>query len=134
MKLSYKKYVLIMIAVSVIGWMSFWMVIWKMDPCTAPGKFTLCHSTELLSIILFFASAFLALTATFTLFGFALRLWLNSAEIYMDYLNVSIRQALLLTLCTLASAVLLLLNALTWWSGFLLIAIIILLEFYFSMD
>lgn len=131
-KMSYKKYILIVSAVAAAGWVSFIMVISKLDPCTAPGQITICHSASNLALILFFLSAFFALTATFTLLGFGLRLWLHKYEIYMDHLNTSFRQGILLTLCTLASAGLLLLNALTWWSGLILIAIIILLELYFT--
>lgn len=130
--MTYRKYLLIIAAASFIGWLSFGLVVFRLDPCTAPGKLTICHSASALALMLFFASAFFALTATFTLLGFGLRLWLHRYEIYLDHLNISLRQGLLLTLCTLSAASLLLLNALTWWTGIFLIAIIILLELYFT--
>lgn len=130
--MSYKKYFLIIGGVAVVGWVSFLLVISKLEPCTAPGQITICHTASTLSLVLFFFSAFIALTATFTLLGFGLRLWLHKYEIYLDHLNISFRQGILLSFCTLASAGLLLLNALTWWIGLLLIAIILLLELYFT--
>lgn len=131
-KMTYKKYLFIIGAVAIIGWVSFVLVILKLDPCTSPGKLSLCYSTSPLALFLFFVSAFFAFTSTFTLLGFGLRLWLNQYEIYLDHLGISLRQGILLTFCTLCAIAFLLLNALTWWSGLLLIGIIILLEMYFS--
>lgn len=130
--MSYKKYLLIIGLIAVVGWVSFFLVIWKLEPCTAPGEITICHSVSSLALILFFLSAFFALTATFTLLGFGLRLWLHRYEIYLDHFNISLRQGIMLTLCALAVLGFLLLNALTWWSGMLLISIIVLLELYFT--
>ena len=130
--MSYKKYLLILSAVSVVGWVSWLMVIFRLDPCTAPGEITICHSVSALSLILFFFSAFFAFTATITLLNFILRIWLQHYEVYIDHFNVSLRQGILLTFCVLSALGLLLINALTWWSGFLLIFIVVLLELYFS--
>lgn len=130
--MSYKKYLFILLAVSVVGWVSWLMVIFRLDPCTAPGEITICHSVSALSLILFFFSAFFAFTATITLLNFLLRIWLQHYEVYIDHFNVSLRQGILLTFCVLSALGLLLINALTWWSGFLLIFIVVLLELYFS--
>ncbi|MEK7172018.1 MAG: hypothetical protein AAB739_03860 [Patescibacteria group bacterium] len=130
--MSYKKYLFILSAVSVVGWVSWLMVIFRLDPCTAPGEITICHSVSALSLILFFFSAFFAFTATITLLNFLLRIWLQHYEVYIDHFNVSLRQGILLTFCVLSALGLLLINALTWWSGFLLIFIVVLLELYFS--
>lgn len=130
--MSYKKYLLIISGTALIGWISFLLVLFKLEPCTAAGEISICHSVSSLALILFFTSAFLALTATFTLIGFGLRLWFHQQEIYIDHLNISLRQGILLTMCALAALALLLLNTLTWWSGFLLIFIIVLLELYFT--
>lgn len=130
--MTYKKYLTVISITALIGWVSFILVIFRLEPCTGPGTITLCHSASALALILFFLSAFFALTATFTLLGFLLRFWLHQYEIYLDHLNVSLRQGILLTLCALGALSLLFLNALTWWSGLLLILIIIFLEFYFT--
>ncbi|MBI4994042.1 hypothetical protein HZC21_00130 [Candidatus Peregrinibacteria bacterium] len=130
--MSYKKYLLILVAVSIIGWISWLLVIFRLDPCTAPGEITICHSISALALILFFLSGFFALSSTITLLNFLLRIWLQHDEIYIDHFNVSLRQGILLALCALGALGLLLINALTWWSGFLLIFIVVLLELYFS--
>lgn len=130
--MTYKKYIYWIAAVAVVGWMSMFLVVSKLDPCTGPGDLFFCAATSASSVILFFLSLFFALTATFSLFGFGIRIWLHKYEIYLDHLNVSIRQGIMLSLCALGCLGLLLLNALTWWSGFLLLAIIILLELYFA--
>lgn len=130
--MSYKKYIFILLAAAAVGWVSFILVLFKLDPCTAPGEITICYSVSAAALSLFFLSAFFALVSTLALLGFGMRLWFNSYEIYMDHLSVSIRQSILLSLCVLGSLALLLLHALTWWSGLLLILIIVLLELYFS--
>lgn len=130
--MTYRKYIGTISLAAVAGWVSFALVIFRLDPCTGPGKITICHSASSIALILFFLSLFFALTATCTLLGFGIRFWLHRYEIYLDHLNVSLRQGILLTLCALGSLALLLLNALTWWSGLILISIIILLELYFT--
>lgn len=132
--MSYKKYLVIISSIALFGWISFILVITKLEPCTAPGTLTLCHSVSVLPLILFFLSVFFSLTATLTLMGFGLRLWLHRYEIYLDHLNISIRQGLLLSLCAMAALALLLLSALTWWTGMMLLGIIILLELYFTKE
>lgn len=130
--MGYKKYLLILGIASLIGWISWLLVIFRLDPCTAPGEITICHSVSPLALILFFLSGFFALTALITFLNFLLRVWLQNYEVYIDHFNVSLRQGILLALCSLGSLGLLLINALTWWSGFLLIFIVVLLELYFS--
>ena len=129
-----KKYLLLLAAVSVAGFALWILVVTRLEPCTAPGKLTLCYSVSTIGLLLFFISAFVATAATFTFLGFALRLWLHQYELYLDHVSISFRQGILLALCTLAASGLLLLNALTWWSGFLLIAIIVLCELYCSRE
>lgn len=118
--------------VACAGWISLILVLTKLEPCTGPGVLAPCGGTAPGPIFLSFLSAFFALTATLTLLGFAIRLWLHRYEIYLDHLNISLRQGIMLTLCALGCFGLLLLSALTWWSGFLLIVIIILFELYFA--
>jgi hypothetical protein len=100
--------------------MAFYLVITKLDPFMSTG----------LSLALFFVSLFFALTSTFTIAGFYLRVWFNKNEIYYDHINVSLRQGILLTLIALGSLMFQLLGVLTWWSGLLLIGAITMIEFY----
>lgn len=130
--MTYHKYFFIIAVTAVISWLSWILVITQLDPCRGPGQFTICHSASGIALLLFFLSAFFALTATITLLGFGIRLWLHHYEIYLDHLNISLRQGILLALCALGAMGLLLLNSLTWWSGLLLVAIVTLLELYFT--
>lgn len=132
--MTYKKYLFVLALIAIVGWISWAVVISNLEPCTAPGDISLCHSVSSFALILFFLSAFFALTATFTFLDFLLRVWLQKQELYLDHFNVSLRQGFLLTFCALGALALLLLNVLTWWSGFLLIFIIVLLEMYFSRE
>lgn len=132
--MTYRRYFFIIAGVAFVGWTSFILVITRLSPCTGPGITSLCYSTSTLALILFFLSAFFAFTASFTLLGFALRFWLHRYEMYLDHLTTSLRQGMLLGFVALGELGLLLLGALTWWSGLLLVMIIILLEFYFTRD
>lgn len=129
-----RTYLSLIILGSLVGWIAFTLVLISFDPCTAPGIITLCHSLATQSHILFFLSLTVALVSTFTLLGFLLRFWLHRSELYLDHVRVSFRQGILLSACVLAALVLLTLEVLTWWTGFLLIAIIILIELYYTQD
>ncbi|MBI2453763.1 hypothetical protein HYV58_01135 [Candidatus Peregrinibacteria bacterium] len=129
-----RKHLAILFFAVAVGWLAFSMVIAKLEPCTEPGIITLCYSVSALSLSLFFLSGFFAFAGTFTLIGFWLRIWFNSTEIYLDHLNISLRQGVLLSLCTLGSLGMLLLNVLTWWTGLLFLTIITVVELYFSRN
>ena len=118
--MSHNKYMVILTFAAIISWLAFYLVITKLDPFLSTG----------LALALFFISLFFALTSSFTIVGFYLRVWLNKNEIYYDHINVSLRQGILLTLITLGSLMFQLLGVLTWWSGLLLIAAITMIEFY----
>lgn len=130
--MTLRRSLMVLMALTLAGWGAFLVVLFRLEPCSAPGEITMCYSVSSLGISLFFASAFLALAATFTLLGFGLRWWFEHDQIYLDHLTASLRQGLLLTFCALGACILLLLQALTWWSGFLLITIIIFVELYLS--
>lgn len=118
--MSHNRYIVIISFAAIISWMAFYLVITKLDPFMSTG----------LSLPLFFISLFFALTSTFTIAGFYLRVWFNKNEIYYDHINVSLRQGILLTLIALGSLMFQLLGVLTWWSGLLLIGAITMIEFY----
>lgn len=118
--MSHNRYIVIITFAAIISWMAFYLVITKLDPFMSSG----------LALALFFISLFFALTSTFTIAGFYLRVWFNKNEIYYDHINVSLRQGILLTLIALGSLMFQLLGVLTWWSGLLLIGAITMVEFY----
>lgn len=118
--MSHSRYILILTVAALVSWLGFFVVITKLDPFVSTG----------LALALFFVSLFFALTSTFTIIGFYLRVWFNKNEIYYDHINVSLRQGILLTLIALGSLLFQLLGVLTWWSGILLIAAVTMIEFY----
>lgn len=103
--------------ISLAGWL---VVVMKLDPYESTG----------LALALFFLSLLITLTCSFTLLGFYLRKWVTKNEISIGYINTSIRQGLLLSLCTIVCLAFLVLGVLTWWNGLLVVAIIVLLESY----
>lgn len=118
--MAHQRYILILGIAALISWLAFYLVVNKLDPFASTG----------LALALFFVSLFFALTSTFSVIGFYIRVWVNKNEIYYDHINVSLRQAILLTLITLGCLLFQLLGVLTWWSGLLLIAAITMIEFY----
>ncbi len=126
-----RSYLGIIIAIATVGWVSFWLVLTKLEPCSEPGQLTLCKEVSGSALALFALSLFLGLLGTFIGLGFGMRM-LFTNEVYREHLGISIRQGLLLTLCIMGALGLQLLSALTWWSGLLLIGLIVIIELYFS--
>lgn len=83
-------------------------------------------------MILFFTSLFFALVSTFAVAGYFLRLFFNKNEIFLNHINIALRQGTLLALLTLTAIGMLAIGILTWWSGILLITAFSLLEFYIA--
>ncbi|MBN1258541.1 hypothetical protein JXA05_02175 [Candidatus Peregrinibacteria bacterium] len=108
-------------AAAILGWASFFVVINKLSPFTSAP----------LSLILFYLSLFFAFTGTFTLSLFYYRSWKAKGEIHSAYLNTALRQGVLLSLMVTVAALFQRLRVLTWWDGILLLAIVLLIEFYF---
>ena len=118
--MTHQRYILILTFAAIVSWLAFYLVINKLDPFASTG----------LALGLFFVSLFFALTSTFTIVGFYIRVWTNKNEIYYDHINVSMRQGILLTMIALGCLLFQLLGVLTWWSGLLLIAAVTMVEFY----
>lgn len=113
----------------VASFTAFAIVLMRLDPCKLPGELG-CENLSRLSLTLFFVSFFFALTAAFSSFGYILRRFLQD-EFTFDQMTVSLRQGFLLALLGCGSLGLLAINALTWWSGLLFLAFVLLMEMYF---
>lgn len=103
------------------SWASWFVVLYKLSPFSQPA----------LSLSLFYASLFIALAGTFALIFYFLRVWANKKEIYNVHLNTSLRQGVLLSVMIIVGLGFQRLRVLTWWDGLLLLAIVLLIEFYF---
>jgi hypothetical protein len=118
--MTHQKYTMVIGLAALVSWLAYYLVVEKLDPFASTG----------LAMALFFVSLFFALTSTFTIVGFYIRVWFNKNEIYYDHINVSLRQGILLAMISLGCLLFQLLGALTWWSGLLLIGAITMIEFY----
>ena len=105
-----------------LSWASWFVVLYKLSPFSQPT----------LALSLFYSSLFVALAGTFTLLFYFLRAWANKKEIYNVHLNTSLRQGVLLSAMIIIGLGFQRLRVLTWWDGILLLAIVLLIEFYFS--
>jgi len=81
--MSLKQYLTLMSIAFILCWLSFFMVIFFINP----------QEAGFLGFFLFYLSLFLALTDTFALAGFFLRIWLLDRPIFTQVI-VSFRQAI----------------------------------------
>lgn len=121
--MTHHRYLSIIGIAALLSWTSFLIVLFKLNPMESPG----------LALGLFFMTLFLALMCTFCIFGFYFRLWLNHNEIYYQHINTSLRQGILLSVLSIVAVAFQLVRVLTWWTGFLLIFAVLLIEFYFMI-
>ena len=122
--ISYKKYLSGLLVAAFVSWAAWFLVVAKLNP----------FESTLLALSLFFVSLLFALVCTFTLIGFYMRAFLNAQEVHQQHISISLRQAILLAVCADVCLLLLVFGLLTWWSGFLLVIVITLIEFYFTRE
>lgn len=120
--MSHNKYLGILGVAGLMSWLAFVVVIFKLDVYESLG----------LGMAFFFVSLFLALSCTFAIIGFYLRVWLNHNEIYYNHINISLRQGVLLSIVAIGCLAFQLILVLTWWTGLLLVGAAALVEFYFT--
>lgn len=119
--MPHNAYLSTILAASLLSWTSWFVVVYKLSP----------FSQQSLSLTLFYTSLFVALSGTFALLLYFLRVWANKKEVYSSHLNTSIRQGVLLSMMVVIGLGFQRLRVLTWWDGLLLLAIVLLIEFYF---
>lgn len=116
------KYLIPIIIAGSFAWASVALVIYRLDP----------YKSTQLALTLFFVSLFIALICTFTLLGYFIRTKIHISEIFYSHINVALRQGILLSVCSLSCIFLLVINALTWWSGLFIVLFITMIEVYAS--
>jgi len=116
-----KNYLLGLALAAIFSWLAWLLVISHINPFSMPT----------LALVLFFITLFLAISTTFSITGYYLRLWFNKDEIYFYHLTVSMRQGILLATLICLALIFQILRVLTWWDGLLLVTAITLIEFYF---
>ncbi|GAG23248.1 unnamed protein product, partial [marine sediment metagenome] len=105
-----------------LAWTAWILIIFKLTPYESMG----------LSLTFFFITFLIALSCTFTVFGFYFRVWLFKNEIFYKHINVAFRQGFFLSLIAVFCLIFQMMRVLTWWSGLLLVVIAVFLESYFS--
>lgn len=119
--MTHHRYLLVVGIAGFVSWVAWFIVLQKLDPFESTG----------IALSLFFLSLFFALACTLTVIGFYFRLWLNKNEIYSNHIPIAFRQGVELTVIALGCILFLILGVLNWWSGFLLILSVSLVELYF---
>jgi hypothetical protein len=119
--MSLKKYLVIMSLMTLFCWLAWLVVLYFINPTEA----------GFVGFLLFYCSLFVALVGTFSLFGFFLRVWFSREEVIFRHLGISTRQSIWFAILMVGSLLLLGAGYLRWWSELLLLAFLILLEFFF---
>lgn len=120
--MSHYRYISIILVAGILAWLGWIVIIAKLSPYESMG----------IVLSLFFITLFIALSCTFATLGFYFRLWLFKNEIFYKHINVSLRQGILLGLIAVLSLIFQMSKFLNWWSGILLLTIVVLIELYFS--
>jgi len=118
--MTYNPYTISIGIATLLGWASWLLVIGKMSPFQSGS----------LALILFYASLFIALTGTFGLLIYYLRLWAKGMSQAGAHLNIALREGFLLSGMITVGLIFQRLRVLTWWDALLLLFIILLIEFY----
>jgi hypothetical protein len=120
--MTHHRYISIIALAGLLAWVAWVVVINKLSPVETMG----------LALAFFYVTLFIALSCTFTVIGFYFRVWLFKNEIFYKHINIALRQGVFLGLIAIFALVFQMMRVLTWWSGFLLVIVFVLLEFYFS--
>ncbi len=106
---------------TILGWASWIFVLNNLSP----------FLSGYLALSLFYASLFIALTGTFSILNYYLRMTLSKKKSPFGHLNASLRQGSLLSVMACVGLAFQRLRVLTWWDALLLLMIVLLIEYYF---
>lgn len=115
-----REYLLTLTLAAIFSWAAWLLVVFKINP----------EENTSLALGLFLLSLFFALTSSLTLIGYGIRKVIYQKD-QENYLSVGLRQGLLLSTFISITLLLVLREIFTWWAGFILLVILILVEFYF---
>lgn len=119
--MSYRYYLSGIFLATILGWASWIVVINNLSP----------FLSGYLALNLFYAALFVALTGTFSVLTYYLRMSLSSNKDRFHHLNASLRQGSLFSIIFVVAMIFQRLRVLTWWDALLLVAIVVLIEYYF---
>jgi hypothetical protein len=119
--MSLKRYLITMSLMTLVCWLAWVVVLFKIDPNQAGA----------IGLTLFYVSLLFALVGTFSLFGFFIRVWFSKEEIIYRHLGISTRQSIWFALLVVVTLLLKKADFLRWWSALPLIVFLMLMEFFF---
>ncbi len=119
--MSLRAYLITVTAGTAISWAAWAFVLFNIDPVLQP----------VLGPALFYCSLFLALSGTFSLVGFFLRLVFVRGELPYHFIGVSFRQSLLFAALLVGALLLQSQRFFTWWNAILFVVAVTILEFFF---
>lgn len=119
--LSHKTFVIGVSIACLLSWVGWYLVATRLNP----------FGNSYIPLALFYLTFFFGCSTAATLIGYGIRRLIYRKEVYFVHLNLTLRQGILLG----GLAFFLLLfqeyRVLTWWDSALLVAVVVLLEFYF---
>ena len=118
--MSIRNYIIIIAACTGVCWLAWLMVLFFINP----------EMAGLVGVFAFYVSLFFAFVGTFSLLGFFVRNLFKREEIVMRLLNVSSRQAIILSLVIIASLIMQSYQYLFWWNLLILVVIAVLVELF----
>lgn len=117
--MTLKQYLAIMTAGTLLAWAIWGIVIFYFNP----------EQTKWTGFLLFYASLFLALLGTFSVFGFIIKAKTNkNDEIVFRHIKRTFRQGLFFSLFCVITLLLAQTRLLTWWNFSLLLTLYAFLE------
>lgn len=118
--MSLIRYLILMTVATIICWAGWYTVVSLVNP----------NQTGFLGLLLFYASLTLALTGTFAVVGFFIRLFLLKQEMVFQKVIIAFRQAIFFALLIVGMLILQSGRLLTWYNGVFLIMGLTMLEFF----
>lgn len=119
--MTLKQYLMIMSLTTVVCWLSFVIVLFRINPETGGS----------VGLLLFFISLFFALWGTLSLAGFFMRLLVKRQSVPFQHVGISLRQALWFALLVTISLFLVSQELFIWWMSLVLIVGLTLFEAFF---
>lgn len=120
--MTLREYLVLMTAGTTLSWIAVGLIVATVDPDKAP----------LAVFAVFYASIFLALTGTFSVMGFLLRIGLLKQQLVVSrHVAISFRQSLLLASLSVIVMHLASKSLLNWWNVLLIVSGLTIFEFFF---
>ncbi|MDD4901198.1 MAG: hypothetical protein PHS62_03785 [Patescibacteria group bacterium] len=118
--MSLRLYLLFMLLITALCWLTFGYVVWTVNP----------ETTNYLGFTLFYLSLFLALSGTAALIGFLVRFVFLRHELAVNKVKIAFRQSFLFAGFIVVALFLLSRGLLTWLNSIILIVGLSALEFF----